>query len=170
MFIWAYAKVVDATHYLIGKLSNLIWEDQSKTNAAKAKLEENCSLIDINNFLKSLWKRIFYKFSSSLAEQHWSPIDLPISDSKALYATAIKCSKMIRAKDTPEFPKKKIPITQTVVFLPLFFVNDHFRLLLYKEGNKTVRDGQLEFADFVAVDKRQSRLPSPFIQLRNPCA
>ncbi|GKC04375.1 hypothetical protein Tco_0995985, partial [Tanacetum coccineum] len=36
--------------------------------------------------------------------------------------------------------------------------------------NKTVRDGQLEFADFVAVDKRQSRLPSPFIQLRNPCA
>ncbi|GJZ54823.1 reverse transcriptase domain-containing protein [Tanacetum coccineum] len=37
-------------------------------------------------------------------------------------------------------------------------------------GNKTVRDGQLEFADFVAVDKRQSRLPSPFIQLRSPCA
>ncbi|GJS00064.1 hypothetical protein Tco_0316572 [Tanacetum coccineum] len=35
-------------------------------------------------------------------------------------------------------------------------------------GNKTVRDGQLEFADFVAVDKRQSRLPSLFIQLRNP--
>ncbi|GJU01657.1 hypothetical protein Tco_1111995 [Tanacetum coccineum] len=27
-----------------------------------------------------------------------------------------------------------------------------------------VRDGQLEFADFVVVDKRQSRLPSPFIQ------
>ncbi|GJY22282.1 hypothetical protein Tco_0394848 [Tanacetum coccineum] len=26
-----------------------------------------------------------------------------------------------------------------------------------------VRDGQLEFADFVAVDKRQPRLPSPFI-------
>ncbi|GJY42334.1 putative ribonuclease H-like domain-containing protein [Tanacetum coccineum] len=36
------------------------------------------------------------------------------------------------------------------------------------QWNKTVRDGQLEFADFVAVDKRQSRLPSPFIQLRNP--
>ncbi|GKE37138.1 hypothetical protein Tco_1460543, partial [Tanacetum coccineum] len=35
-------------------------------------------------------------------------------------------------------------------------------------GNKTVRDGQLEFADFVAVDKRQSRLPSPFIQVRLP--
>ncbi|GJR02298.1 hypothetical protein Tco_0525282 [Tanacetum coccineum] len=32
-----------------------------------------------------------------------------------------------------------------------------------------VRDGQLEFADFVAVDKRQSRLPSLFIQLMNPC-
>nr|GFA38917.1 hypothetical protein [Tanacetum cinerariifolium] len=37
-------------------------------------------------------------------------------------------------------------------------------------GNKTVRDGQLEFANLVAVDKRQSRLPSLFIQLRNPCA
>nr|GEZ68024.1 hypothetical protein [Tanacetum cinerariifolium] len=37
-------------------------------------------------------------------------------------------------------------------------------------GNKMVRDGQLEFADLVAVDKRQSRLSSPFIQLRNPCA
>ncbi|GJR42898.1 putative reverse transcriptase domain-containing protein [Tanacetum coccineum] len=30
-------------------------------------------------------------------------------------------------------------------------------------GLKWVRDRQLEFADFVAVDKRQSRLPSPFI-------
>ncbi|GJR34991.1 putative reverse transcriptase domain-containing protein [Tanacetum coccineum] len=37
------------------------------------------------------------------------------------------------------------------------------------DRNKTVRDEQLEFADFVAVDRRQSRLPSPFIQLRNPC-
>ncbi|GKF97672.1 hypothetical protein Tco_0293493, partial [Tanacetum coccineum] len=37
-------------------------------------------------------------------------------------------------------------------------------------GNKMVRDGQLESTDFVTVDKRQSRLPSPFIQLRNPCA
>ncbi|GJV09821.1 hypothetical protein Tco_1351362, partial [Tanacetum coccineum] len=36
--------------------------------------------------------------------------------------------------------------------------------------NKMVRDGKLEFADFVAVDKRQSRLPSSFIQLRSPCA
>nr|GFC26113.1 hypothetical protein [Tanacetum cinerariifolium] len=36
--------------------------------------------------------------------------------------------------------------------------------------NKTVRDGQSEFDDLVAVDKRQSHLPSPFIQLRNPCA
>ncbi|GJU79273.1 ribonuclease H-like domain-containing protein [Tanacetum coccineum] len=44
-------------------------------------------------------------------------------------------------------------------------------ILLCREAwNKMVRDGQLEFADFVAVDKRQSLLPSPFIQLRNPCA
>ncbi|GJV42739.1 retrovirus-related pol polyprotein from transposon TNT 1-94 [Tanacetum coccineum] len=33
-----------------------------------------------------------------------------------------------------------------------------------------VCDGQLEFVNFMTVDKRQSRLPSPFIQLRNPCA
>nr|GEZ07638.1 S-adenosyl-L-methionine-dependent methyltransferases superfamily protein [Tanacetum cinerariifolium] len=33
-FIWAYEKVVDATHYLIGKLSELIWGDQLETNAA----------------------------------------------------------------------------------------------------------------------------------------
>nr|GFA46601.1 hypothetical protein [Tanacetum cinerariifolium] len=36
-------------------------------------------------------------------------------------------------------------------------------------GNKMVRDGQLEFAVLVALDKRQSRFPSPFIRLRNPC-
>ncbi|GKD50656.1 hypothetical protein Tco_1279632, partial [Tanacetum coccineum] len=60
-FIWDYEKVVDATNYLIGKLSNLIWEDQSETNAAEAKLEENWSLIDINNFLISPRERVFYK-------------------------------------------------------------------------------------------------------------
>ncbi|GKB09080.1 hypothetical protein Tco_0837392 [Tanacetum coccineum] len=52
-------KVVDATNYLIGKLLNLIWEDQSETNAAQAKLEENWSLIDINNFLISPRERAF---------------------------------------------------------------------------------------------------------------
>ncbi|GJS80552.1 hypothetical protein Tco_0730433 [Tanacetum coccineum] len=33
-FIWAYEKVVDATNYLIGKLSELIWGDQVESNAA----------------------------------------------------------------------------------------------------------------------------------------
>ncbi|PWA39253.1 hypothetical protein CTI12_AA573570 [Artemisia annua] len=35
-FIWAYKKVADATKHVIGKLSKLIWGDQSETNAAQA--------------------------------------------------------------------------------------------------------------------------------------
>ncbi|GJV92070.1 hypothetical protein Tco_1539883 [Tanacetum coccineum] len=43
--------------------------------------------------------------------------------------------------------------------------NSAFRLEYQR--NKTVSDGQLKFTDFVAVDDRQSHLPSSFIQFHS---